>query len=189
MGVGKTHSSSLEEDEAEKVRGHALTNGAVCGHAGSSRGAQGVAPKIDLSNVSKPGDVMKAILARKQEDGSRGPQITCGGSARDLRPPRPWLRPTTAQALPAHVLQRRPLRLPHAPNPERSCRRSARRRRSSLRPRCSRHCEQAACRCRSSPRRPQSARRHRATADRGCSARSRRRCEAACRRAPRRAAA
>ena len=29
---------------------------------------QGITPKIDLSHVSKPGDVMKAILAKKQEE-------------------------------------------------------------------------------------------------------------------------
>jgi translation initiation factor IF-2 len=69
MGAGKTHSSSLEADEAVKVRAqfeHARSGG----HAGasSSRGTQGIAPKIDLSHVSKPGDVMKAILAKKQEE-------------------------------------------------------------------------------------------------------------------------
>ncbi len=31
------------------------------------RGSQGIAPKIDLSRISKPGDVLKAILAKKQE--------------------------------------------------------------------------------------------------------------------------
>src|SRR5579872_2791169 len=69
IGAGKTHSSSLEEDEAEKVR--AQMNGSRSGsHAasGTSRGAQSIAPKIDLSHVSKPGDVLKAILAKKQED-------------------------------------------------------------------------------------------------------------------------
>src|ERR1700757_5109788 len=69
LGAGKTHSSSLEEHEAEKVRAqfnHA--SGRNAGHgSGSSRGAQSIAPKIDLSHVSKPGDVLKAILAKKQE--------------------------------------------------------------------------------------------------------------------------
>jgi translation initiation factor IF-2 len=91
MGAGKTHSSSLEEDEAEKVRAQ-LTNGSRAGgHAGSSRGAQSIAPKIDLSHVSKPGDVMKAILAKKQED-----------EAGARRPPTP-VRPTpiAAPATPA----------------------------------------------------------------------------------------
>jgi translation initiation factor IF-2 len=69
LGAGKTHSSSLEENEAEKVRGQfAARAGNHTGSGSSSRSSQAVAPKIDLSHVSKPGDVMKAILAKKQED-------------------------------------------------------------------------------------------------------------------------
>src|ERR1700734_1436926 len=71
LGAGKTHSSSLEEDEAEKVPPQFNHGARPAGHAGSaasSRGSQGIAPKIDLSHVSKPGDVMKAILAKKQEE-------------------------------------------------------------------------------------------------------------------------
>ena len=61
----KTHSSSIEEDEAEKVRGY------------FNRGVRSVAPraasveakpKFDLSHVSKPGDALKAILERKQAE-------------------------------------------------------------------------------------------------------------------------
>ncbi len=66
LGEGKTHSSSLEEHEAEKVRAQFAHGSRGAGQA-RPRAAQGVAPKIDLSHVSKPGDVMKAILARKQE--------------------------------------------------------------------------------------------------------------------------
>jgi translation initiation factor IF-2 len=65
LAAGKTHSSSLEEHEAEKVRAQ-FAHGSRGAGAGA-RGSQGIAPKIDLSHVSKPGDVMKAILARKQE--------------------------------------------------------------------------------------------------------------------------
>ena len=57
LGAGKTHSSSLEEDEAEKVRAQFNHGARPAGHAGSgasSRGPQGMAPKIDLSHVSKP---------------------------------------------------------------------------------------------------------------------------------------
>jgi translation initiation factor IF-2 len=76
LGAGKTHSSSLEEDEAEKVRVQLTAGSRGAGHGGSgSRGGQTIAPKIDLSHVSKPGDVLKAILAKKQEDevGARRP--------------------------------------------------------------------------------------------------------------------
>ena len=69
LGAGKTHSSSLEEHEAEKVRAQFHREHASGGSgSASSRAAQGsITPKIDLSHVSKPGDVLKAILAKKQE--------------------------------------------------------------------------------------------------------------------------
>src|SRR3954467_11721183 len=67
----KTHSSSLEGDEADRVRthfGHAAVRPSGYASGGSSRAQQTVQPKIDLSHISKPGDVMKAILAKKQEE-------------------------------------------------------------------------------------------------------------------------
>ncbi len=69
LGAGKTHSSSIEEHEAEKVRAH-FDRGrtSAAGGAGSRTAAGTIAPKIDLSHVSKPGDVMKAILAKKQQE-------------------------------------------------------------------------------------------------------------------------
>src|SRR5271170_214143 len=71
----KTHSSSIEEDEAEKVRGY---------FSGGSRGSASKAaveskPKFDLSKVSKPGDALKAILERKQAE----------ATAKAAPPPRP----------------------------------------------------------------------------------------------------
>jgi translation initiation factor IF-2 len=70
LANGKTHSSSLEEDEAEKVRAHFEKGMRPGGHGSSQAGRapQGITPKIDLSHVSKPGDVMKAILAKKKEE-------------------------------------------------------------------------------------------------------------------------
>jgi translation initiation factor IF-2 len=70
LATGKTHSSSLEEDEAEKVRAQfeRSSRSGSQGSAASSRAPQGIQPKIDLSNVSKPGDVLKAILANKQKE-------------------------------------------------------------------------------------------------------------------------
>jgi len=67
----KTHSSSLEADEAEKVRAHFEQGSKAAAHIGAAsgrHGAQAIAPKIDLSHISKPGDVLKAILAKKQEE-------------------------------------------------------------------------------------------------------------------------
>jgi len=70
LASGKTHSSSLEDYEAEKVRAQFERGSRSGGHGGSasSRAPQGITPKIDLSHVSKPGDVLKAILAKKQEE-------------------------------------------------------------------------------------------------------------------------
>jgi translation initiation factor IF-2 len=72
IGAGKTHSSSLEEAEADKVRAHfshaAKAGAQHSGSAGSRHGAPTITPKIDLSHISKPGDVLKAILAKKKED-------------------------------------------------------------------------------------------------------------------------
>src|ERR1700749_27414 len=57
LGEGKTHSSSLEADEAEKVRAHFERGARPGGHAASgSRASQAIQPKIDLSHISKPGD-------------------------------------------------------------------------------------------------------------------------------------
>src|ERR1019366_1722235 len=69
LSQGKTHSSSLEDYEADKVRAQFERSSRSSGQSSStsSRAPQGVQPKIDLSNVSKPGDVLKAILAKKQE--------------------------------------------------------------------------------------------------------------------------
>jgi translation initiation factor IF-2 len=70
LANGKTHSSSLEEDEAQKVRAQ-FERGSRGAHAGGSaqRAPQGgIAPKFDFSHISKPGDAAKAILAKKEEE-------------------------------------------------------------------------------------------------------------------------
>jgi translation initiation factor IF-2 len=61
----KTHSSSIEADEAEKVRAY-LSGGSRT--SGSAASRQPERPKFDLSKVSKPGDALKAILERKQAE-------------------------------------------------------------------------------------------------------------------------
>ncbi|HEY4114143.1 MAG TPA: translation initiation factor IF-2, partial [Rhizomicrobium sp.] len=67
----KTHSSSLEEDEAERVRVQ-LQRG-KSGLSGASRVEAAPRPKIDLSKVSKPGDVLKAILQKKEQESAAPP--------------------------------------------------------------------------------------------------------------------
>jgi len=62
----KTHSSSIEVDEAERVKKYFAEH-----EPSTSRGSRSAAPaqdefkpKIDLSHISKPGDVLKAITQR-----------------------------------------------------------------------------------------------------------------------------
>src|SRR6266700_810785 len=66
----KTHSSSLEDHEAEKVRVHFRASGEASGAGKSPRAsrpdADSIKTKIDLSHISKPGDVLKAIIGKQQ---------------------------------------------------------------------------------------------------------------------------
>src|ERR1700680_1259637 len=67
----KTHSSSLEEHEAEKVRVYIRSSAEGSSTAGKSsargfRGEEEIKTKIDLSNISRPGDVLKAITQQKE---------------------------------------------------------------------------------------------------------------------------
>src|SRR5579862_1032520 len=64
----KTHSSSLEADEAERVRAHFNRGGKAGGAQSASRAEADAKPKIDWSRVSKPGDVLKAIQERKEQE-------------------------------------------------------------------------------------------------------------------------
>ena len=61
----KTHSSSIEEDEAEKVRAY-FNRGARS--AATAKPMAETKPAFNLANVSKPGDALKAILERKQAE-------------------------------------------------------------------------------------------------------------------------
>src|SRR6476661_9363681 len=66
----KTHSSSIEVDEAEKVRAHFQKQAEAHGGAPSKssrapRPDDGIRTKIDLSHISKPGDVLKAITQQQ----------------------------------------------------------------------------------------------------------------------------
>ncbi len=61
----KTHSSSIEPGEAEKVRRHFSAQAETASSAKEARAARPapgeIKTKIDLSKISKPGDVLKAI--------------------------------------------------------------------------------------------------------------------------------
>jgi len=67
----KTHSSSLEDHEAEKVRVYIRSSAEGSSSAGrsssrASRGEEEIKTKIDLSNISRPGDVLRAITQKKE---------------------------------------------------------------------------------------------------------------------------
>ena len=99
----KTHSSSLEEHEAEKVRAH--IRGSSEGQTSSARaarplrGEEEIKTKIDLSHISRPGDVLKAITQKKEAAAAPPP-------ARPLAPPtppKPIVVPPVAAKPPAPV--------------------------------------------------------------------------------------
>src|SRR5215467_8245076 len=92
----KTHSSSLEEHEAEKVRAHFRVSGESSAASRPARPARpesdGIKTKIDLSHISKPGDVLKAIIGKQQQAGTPAPPPA---------PPRPVTPPPAQEAKPA----------------------------------------------------------------------------------------
>ncbi|KAA6460104.1 translation initiation factor IF-2 [Acidobacteria bacterium AB60] len=106
MGEGKTHSSSIEDYEAEKVRAHFQRGSGASSRAGAaSRSPQGIQPKVDLSHISKPGDALKAILAKKQEQEAAARRSQVPGRpapppVQPQTPPRP-APPTVVAAPPA----------------------------------------------------------------------------------------
>ncbi|MGB9105135.1 MAG: translation initiation factor IF-2 N-terminal domain-containing protein, partial [Terriglobales bacterium] len=74
----KTHSSSISVEEAEKVRQHfeAGNNG----QGGAARVARprpdDIKTKIDLSHISKPGDVLKALQQTQHPAAPAAPRPT-----------------------------------------------------------------------------------------------------------------
>src|SRR6202453_3221265 len=94
----KTHSSSLEGDEAERVRQHFQRSGK--NGAGAAKVESEPKQKIDWSRVSKPGDVLKAIQQRKDE-----------AAAIAQRPPVPPPAPPQAArpSAPAHPVASAPV--------------------------------------------------------------------------------
>jgi translation initiation factor IF-2 len=117
LGEGKTHSSSIEEYEAEKVRAQFQRGSGASARPGAAqRTPQGIQPKVDLSHISKPGDALKAILAKKQEQEA--------AARRSQAPARPATAPqpqTTAAkpAPPAVVAAPPPAQAAPRPEPRR----------------------------------------------------------------------
>ena len=113
LGVarGKTHSSSLEADEADQVRARFSADARPSSNAAASparHGAAAIVPKIDLSHISKPGDVLKAILAKKNEEEQEARHARV--PAKPAAPPEPPAQPEvrTAPAAPPAAAAARP---------------------------------------------------------------------------------
>ncbi len=106
----KTHSSSLEEHEADKVRRHLRGSAESASSAKSARSArsesEGIKTKIDLSNISKPGDVLKAIISKQQPAPPAAPPVRPVA----VNPPAP-------EAKPAAPVAKAPVSAPTAPAP------------------------------------------------------------------------
>ncbi|MGC2694356.1 MAG: translation initiation factor IF-2 [Candidatus Angelobacter sp.] len=104
----KTHSSSIEEDEAVRVRKHFA---ARSGSASRERTASTeVKPKIDLSKISKPGDVARLLREREQQhqQPTASPVRPTAPAASSMSPPAakpqaPVVPPVSAAEKPAVV--------------------------------------------------------------------------------------
>ena len=93
IGVsGKTHSSSIEPDQAERVREYFKNGGTdPSGRAAASKAV----PAFNLSKVSKPGDALKAILERRNAEAAarnappqRGPVVVAAPTGVSAAPGR-----------------------------------------------------------------------------------------------------
>src|SRR5579885_785414 len=93
----KTHSSSIEDHEADKVRAHirgqAESQGSSAKSARPLRGEDEIKTKIDLSHISRPGDVLRAITQKKE---------AAAAPPAPVRPPVPPVdaKPTVAPPVP-----------------------------------------------------------------------------------------
>ncbi len=89
----KTHSSSIEVDEAERVKKYFAEHAEPGTSRTSSRAsAEEFKPKIDLSHISKPGDVLKAVTQRAAQPSAVRPTAppslaTPAGPRQTVAPP------------------------------------------------------------------------------------------------------
>ena len=94
----KTHSSSIEVDEAERVKRY-FAEHAEPGAARSSRATAPVdefKPKIDLSHISKPGDVRKAVEQRTVQSSAASRTSVLSSPSVPGAPPRQTVAPPSA---------------------------------------------------------------------------------------------
>ena len=109
----KTHSSSLEEHEAEKVRIHLRGSSEAASSTAKSarplRGEEEIKTKIDLSNISRPGDVLKAITQKKEAAAPPARPVTPPIVAKPVAVP-PLARPTAPPSAPVAAAPTAPAR-------------------------------------------------------------------------------
>src|SRR6202051_5080383 len=104
----KTHSSSLEEHESEKVRVYIRSSAEGSSSAGKSssrisRGEEEIKTKIDLSNISRPGDVLRAITQKKEGVAPPAPPRAVAPPVAPAAPEKPAVAPPVAVSRPTTV--------------------------------------------------------------------------------------
>src|SRR5437763_2751023 len=81
----KSHSSKVEPDEVEKIRRHfnaiAEAQNRPVSSSRASRDGDELKPKFDLSHISKPGDVLKAIQQKQAEPAPMRPAAKAAAPA------------------------------------------------------------------------------------------------------------
>jgi translation initiation factor IF-2 len=85
----KTHSSSIEQDEAERVKKYFAEHnggGATRSSRSSASSSDDFKPKIDLSHISKPGDVLKAITQKAAQPAAPARPTALPVAAAPMRP-------------------------------------------------------------------------------------------------------
>jgi translation initiation factor IF-2 len=101
----KTHSSSIEDHEAEKVRAHfqAAAEAQAAPKSGRTSRAEPdeIKTKIDLSHISKPGDVLKLI--HQQQAAPAAPPRPAPPPAVEKKPAPPATAASTAPPAPVAV--------------------------------------------------------------------------------------
>jgi translation initiation factor IF-2 len=118
LATGKTHSSSLEDYEADKVRAHFERGSRPASPVSTqaSHAPKGIAPKIDLSHISKPGDVLKAVLAKKLEAEAEARQSHLP-QRRPAAPPAQVQVQAPVRPAPPIVVAKAPPAMPAKPEP------------------------------------------------------------------------
>ncbi|HEX2917758.1 MAG TPA: translation initiation factor IF-2 [Edaphobacter sp.] len=94
----KTHSSSIEADEAERVK---KWFGGKGGTSSKAAKVEEPKPKIDFSKISKPGDVLKAITELKEHAAHPPAPPRPAAKAPAAEPPKPAAPPKAVVVKPA----------------------------------------------------------------------------------------